>query len=84
MVWAKVLLVNYFTSEHISVIPQVAVTANQIDYWIFRCWCLDKYRDKLHIFAFYRQVHSLRHQTMILFSGIECQCPVGGKTSLSP
>ena len=33
--------------------------------------------------AAYRQVHSLRHQTMLLFSGIECQCPVGGKTSIS-
>ena len=34
-------------------------------------------------FLKYRQVQSLRHQTMILFSGIERQYPVGGKTSIS-
>ena len=27
-------MIIYFTSEHIPVNPQVAATANQIDYWI--------------------------------------------------
>ena len=29
-------MVIYFTSEHLSVIPQVAATANQLDYWNIR------------------------------------------------